>query len=427
MKRTVSLILVLAIILSIFAVIPEASAAKKKKEKLAKHYYAYTQTGKPLNLRAKADIKSKSLLKIPFGDEFYVQKKVNDEWFYGHWGGEFGYVRARNLVTKKPKKPTPKPTAKPTKKPSKPTAKPTKKPAEDDTEEELRKLNAELKSEREVEPYYIVVRPLRATGWVNFRVGPGTIATRITTFVDGKELKVIGETTRWYRAVDPETGRTGYINQNYTSPIEKEEETVAEVETDGKKSLGTLDVNGSFTLQCEIPEGYDLQVVNVKGDKVIASILPEDITKPQMYLSIAFDEAYADVDRMNDMSEEDLAVLEESFRQMNDVDISYRETGYGTKLLVAQEIGSDTDFVDFISVYKGYFIEFNMTPNPKTVGQTLTDEQIKNCIEFLTNLDFIPAEEEAPAEEPPAAAEIPLPEEAPAEQEVPAEQEAPAA
>ena len=392
MKKTVSIILILSILLSIFVAIPEASAAKKK-AKLAKHYYAYTQTGKALNLRAKPDIKSKSLLKIPFGDEFYVEKKVNDEWMCGHWGGQFGYVRVRNLVTKKPTKPAA--TPKPTKKPAKTTPKPTKKPGEDETEELIRSLNAELKSEREVEPFCIAVRPTRATGWVNFRVGPGTIASRISTFGDGKELKVVGETTRWYRVTDPDTGRTGYINKSYTSVVEKEEETVAaEMTNDGKKSLGSLDVNGVFALQCEMPEGYDLQVVNIKGDKIIASILPEDFSRPQMYLSIAFDEAYADVDRMNDMSEEDLAVLEESFRQMNDVEISYRETGYGTKLLVAREVGSDTDFVDFISVYKGYFIEFNMTPNTRTTDQRLTDEQVNTCIDFLTNLDFVPVTEE---------------------------------
>ena len=86
---------------------------------------------------------------------------------------------------------------------------------------------------------------------------------------------------------------------------------------------------------------------------------------------------------------------------MNDVEIEYRETGYGTKLLVAREVGSDTDFADFISVYKGYFIEFNMTPNPKAADQRLTDDQVKTCIDFLTNLDFLPVEEAS--QETPAA------------------------
>ena len=91
-----------------------------------------------------------------------------------------------------------------------------------------------------------------------------------------------------------------------------------------------------------------------------------------------------------DMSDEELAILEGTFREMNQVEISYRETGYGTKLLIAKETGVDTDFVDILAIYKGYFIEFNMSPNPGAADQTLTDEQIQLCIDFLTDVDFNP-------------------------------------
>ena len=77
---------------------------------------------------------------------------------------------------------------------------------------------------------------------------------------------------------------------------------------------------------------------------------------------------------------------------MNDVEITYRETGYGTKLLIARETGTDTDFVDILAIYKGYFIEFNMTPNPKAAVQTLTDQQVRMCIDFLTDVDFNPVQ-----------------------------------
>ena len=138
-------------------------------------------------------------------------------------------------------------------------------------------------------------------------------------------------------------------------------------------------------------EGYSLQVVNLRGNQIVASILSDDMTKPQLYLSIAYDDSYSNVERMNDLSADELALLEDSFKDMDEVEISYRETGHGTKLLIAREIGGDTDFVDILSIYQGYFIEFNMTPNPKTVNQTLTEEQIQMCIDFLTDLDFVPA------------------------------------
>ena len=93
---------------------------------------------------------------------------------------------------------------------------------------------------------------------------------------------------------------------------------------------------------------------------------------------------------MNDMSADDLAVLESSFTSMNEVEITYKETGYGTKLLVAREIGSDEDFVKILSVYKGYFVEFTMTPNPNTASKILTDDQIQAAIQFLTDIIFEP-------------------------------------
>ena len=99
---------------------------------------------------------------------------------------------------------------------------------------------------------------------------------------------------------------------------------------------------------------------------------------------------YGEVERMNDLPEDDLAVLEHSFTDEHEVEISYRETGYGTKLLVAKEVGDDPDFVTFLSIYKGYFVEFTLAPNPNAADQTLTEEQIKMCIDFLTDVDFNP-------------------------------------
>ena len=149
-------------------------------------------------------------------------------------------------------------------------------------------------------------------------------------------------------------------------------------------------MNGEFDLTCKVPDGYELQVVNVRGDKLIASVIPVDMTRPQMYMAIAYDETYGTVARMNDLTEEELAVLEQTYKEMNEVTISYAETGHGTKLLIARETGSDTDFVDILAIYQGYFIEFNMTPNPKSAMQTLTDEQVQMCIDFLTDVNFTP-------------------------------------
>ena len=48
-----------------------------------------------------------------------------------------------------------------------------------------------------------------------------------------------------------------------------------------------------------------------------------------------------------------------------------------------------SDFVDIMTVYKGYSIEFVMYPNPTAANQSLSDKQVQMCIDFLSNLDFV--------------------------------------
>ena len=334
--------------------------------------YVKTENGGPVNVRS-APFKGDNVIgSVKYGDSVLVDWSYagNDGWFRVVWGsmGD-GYIMARYLVDSKPG------------------------PSKSDEEKEAKeKLDKELKSEKDVaEPFYIVSRPARASGWVNFRSGPSSTTARIRSLTDGTELLVQGETTNWYRAYDAQTGKVGYIFKKYTAKSAKQ--YVAETKTENSaQKLGSLNVNGEFDLTCKLPEGYELQVVNVRGDKIIASVLSQDMTKPQMYLSIAYDESYSNVERMNDLSAEELALLESTFQDMNEVEITYREIGYGTKLLIARETGSDVDFVDILSIYKGYFVEFNMTPNPKAASQTLTDAQVQLCIDFLTNVDFNPVQ-----------------------------------
>ena len=369
MKKALSLILTLAILTSVWLVIPAAQAEGDR-------YYVYTNNGKTLNLRAEPSKSAAVLAKIPFGDEFWVSETLGGGWSYGHWGGEFGYVMTRFLTKQKP----------------------TKKPDEETEEEKERrrqeeKLADEINSEKKVDPFYIAVVATRATGSINFRVGPSKITTRLASYPDGKELIVQAETTSWYKATDPDNDQIGYINKNFTTVLSKPLSESAQELVEGTEKLGKLNVNGEFDLTCKMPEGYTLKVVNVRGDRIVASVLSEDMTKPQMYLNIAYDETYGDVERMNDMTDEELKILEDTFKELNQVEITYPETGHGTKLLVARETGSDEDFVDILAIYKGYFIEFNMTPSPSAADKELTDEQIQMCIDFLTDVDFIPAEQ----------------------------------
>lgn len=340
-----------------------------------KTMYVYTENKGKLNVRSEPKSGDNVVDQLEYGTEVIVESPViiNPEWSCirnKKAPGGIGYVMTRYLVNNKPSDAA-------------------KVAEEAERKANLEELNRQLKSARSLEtPLMLSVRASRASGWVNFRVGPGVAADRIASLPDGRELKAIGETDKWYQAIDLESGKTGYISKNYVTVLGavKEEPTAP-----AKEQMGKLNVNGEFALQCRLPEGYSMQLINTLGTKINAFITSENTEKPILQLSIAFDELFADVDRMNDLPEEALKGLEASFAEMNDVEISYKETAYGTKLLIAREVGEDTDFVDILSVYKGYSIEFVMTPNPETKSQKLTDAQIQMCIDFLSELDFVEA------------------------------------
>ena len=368
MKKLISMMVALILILTAMTFVTSASAT-------CSEMYVVSKNGKGVNVRAAPSKQAAVLRQVAYGETVLVDWSYagNDGWSRLVWGS-YGdaYIMTQFLSA------------------TKPGPKPTPDPAEKEKEAEQKKLKDEQNSEHAVEPYYIIVQPTRTSGWVNFRSGPSKTTAKIRSFSGGQEMLVIAETNNWYKAEDSETGKTGYLSKAFAIRSGKE---ITKTTGDGTEKLGTLSVNGEFDLTCRLPEDYKLQVVNTRGEKIIASVLSDDMTKPEMYLTIAYDETYSDVERMNDLSEEDLKILEESFSDMNDVNITYRETGHGTKLLIAREVGSDTDFVDILAIYKGYFIEFNMTPNPKAANQALTDEQIQMCIDFLTDVDFnIPAE-----------------------------------
>ncbi len=161
----------------------------------------------------------------------------------------------------------------------------------------------------------------------------------------------------------------------------------------GKVSLGTISINGAFNLVCGLPEGYRVQPIKMSSELIQAAIISNDPEAPVMQLSVAFDETYSDVMRMNDLDDEAMALLESTFTAVDPtVDISEGETGLGTRLIIAKQTDPDKfNYIDFLSIYQGYFIEFALVPSETASVKTLTEDQMRMCITFLTDLDFVPA------------------------------------
>ena len=165
--------------------------------------------------------------------------------------------------------------------------------------------------------------------------------------------------------------------------------TAGLAETAEKQSFGSIRINGEFTLKGLIPEGYTVVPYEKKDDSLLVQIIPDDKSRPEMVLSIAFDEIYADVERLNDLDETALTALEETFTITDPYAvITYDETAYGTRLLICRTLNDYSDYLDILSIYKGYMVEFVMVPGRSAAEKKLTDAQIASCIYFLSELDF---------------------------------------
>ena len=163
----------------------------------------------------------------------------------------------------------------------------------------------------------------------------------------------------------------------------------AMAETAEKTYLATVDLNGVFRLQANLPEGYEVTVIETMSEEnpsYIAQFIAGD-TRPMLQLSVAYNELYSEVARMNDLDAESLAWIEGTFRAEDDVEISYTETAYGTKLMAVREKEGTVDYVDFYTIYLGYEVEIAVVAADAETG--LTDEQIQMAVDFLSDLDFV--------------------------------------
>lgn len=261
-------------------------------------------------------------------------------------------------------------------------------------------IRNEFAAAKNVEDYMVEVRPTRVSGWAAMRWAPSKAAPLLATYPARQALKVLKELPNWLQVENTETGDVGFIDRNYVQPLDQAAQAgaamtdVAVLQTkSGKVSLGTIDINGAFTLQCGLPEGYRVAEAKINRERLTAAFTAEENPEqnPVMQLSVAFDKDYAWVARMNDLEDEAYAALEKTFTDVDPtVEITYGDTGLGTRLLIARQTEGDTDYINFLSIYKGYFVEFVMAPGSEAADKHLTDEQLSKCIDFLTDLDFVP-------------------------------------
>ena len=89
---------------------------------------------------------------------------------------------------------------------------------------------------------------------------------------------------------------------------------MAEAEAE-KESLGVLKVIGAFDIKYSpLPNEYKVNVYMQNDMTLIANITTTKAELPQMGLVIAFNDEWADTERLNDVSDEDMEDEKETIR-----------------------------------------------------------------------------------------------------------------
>lgn len=163
--------------------------------------------------------------------------------------------------------------------------------------------------------------------------------------------------------------------------------TAALAETAQKESLAVLKVNGAFDIQyTKLPDDYQLTVIQQDDNGLYAYYVSTDSTKPFYGIGIGFNDAWAEVEKFNDVSQEDIDVIEESFYEVdNNWTFETKETAHGTKLLIA--VNGDKTMASVYTIYLGHEIEVQIIPGAG--AETITEENIDTVINFLSDMDFV--------------------------------------
>lgn len=155
-------------------------------------------------------------------------------------------------------------------------------------------------------------------------------------------------------------------------------------ETAEKTHLGTLKVGEAFAIQSRIPDGYTFNLIT-STELNLVGMLSAGENDPTVNVSIAFNEEYFGVERFNDVDEETVEAIKDSFREMDEVEFEDLETAYGTRLLKVTQ--ADKTFVDIYTIYKGYELEFVLTSQNE-----VQDADIQMLVDFISDMDFVAAE-----------------------------------
>ena len=204
-KRLIALLMVLVLAAGL---IPAAIAEDDTPMASEGYYYVYTENGKNLYVRSTPGGEIVGSLK--YGTKIYCYYRDGGngwaliDYYYNNPGYGYGtyaaYISSRYLRKNKP----------PARNSGSSSSSSSSASADVAAE-----IDAEFKSAKKVTPFVVIVRPTRASGWVNLRWAPSKSAQLMATYKQNEKLLVIKETNNWYQVEDQDTGDVGFINKQF--------------------------------------------------------------------------------------------------------------------------------------------------------------------------------------------------------------------
>lgn len=136
-----------------------------------------------------------------------------------------------------------------------------------------------------------------------------------------------------------------------------------------------------------IPEGYDVLRHDVEDGIFFIVLIPQNESGATYALSIGPSDEYAELDRLNDLPDEQLeAYAATLYEDMNNPTVEERKTGMDTDLVLVNENGVEgDDYALLATLYKGYELVNYIVHSD---GSPVTEEDIVIAVQFYTDMAF---------------------------------------
>ena len=188
MKKVLGIVMVLMMVIGLM--VPAfAGEANEKKAVALDCMWVNCADGKTLNVRQEPTTKSKVLYRVECGTKLNILEESGKDWVHVFADGkDIGYVMKKFLVEEKPGK------------------------------YEITERAGNFKA---VEPYEVtaLARGKNTEESVGLRVKPNKTSKMFRRLMAGDTLTVIEVAKTWSKVMDPETGETGYVANDYIAKV----------------------------------------------------------------------------------------------------------------------------------------------------------------------------------------------------------------